>query len=319
MQPLFIHRLAFFFPPALPALTRPPNNSISSLLSINPSLFFDVPLGIKLISLTKPSSVRIVLILSRVLPASGLCFSFSSRSRIGGIITGSGVCVMHYIGMEAMMPENVHMTWDVGVVAASVVIAIIAAITAFWILFRLLSLYPEWESLRIISAIVMTIAVCGMHYTGMAAAIYEYDDDVSTRAYDTGSEVRSDTAVFTALACGVTFSWLMTMLTQSDLRRWHFKLSETISRTDVIFEDMKNAHYSCNEAFVGRYEYIKGAIFDRRQRRSQIVPSFDSTTGHLRSKNFVMPPRFPLDTVKEGGAESKDEGQFEAIFEVEGV
>merc|ERR1711939_392112 len=101
-----------------------------------------------------------------------------------------------------------------------------------------------------------------------------------------------------------------TMLTQSDLRRWHFKLSEAIRKTDSIFEDMKSMHYAYNEGFVGRYKYIKGSIFDRRCARSQIIPSFDSITDQLRKKpQFVQqtspPSRYQLCTVEEVEDDSK--------------
>ncbi len=56
--------------------------------------------------------------------------------------------------------------WDSGIIASSIVIALVASTAAFWILFRLLSLYPQKEVLRLGSAAIMTIAVCGMHYVG---------------------------------------------------------------------------------------------------------------------------------------------------------
>ncbi len=72
---------------------------------------------------------------------------------------------MHYLGMWAMSFEG-HIVWDEGVIASSIVIALVASTAAFWILFRLLSLYPHMEILRIASSLVMALAVCGMHYTG---------------------------------------------------------------------------------------------------------------------------------------------------------
>jgi NO-binding membrane sensor protein with MHYT domain len=83
----------------------------------------------------------------------------------GGLLAGSGVCCMHYLGMWAMSFEGV-IVWDKGIIAASVLIALIASTAAFWIMFRLLSLYPQLEILRLGSAFVMAVAVCGMHNTG---------------------------------------------------------------------------------------------------------------------------------------------------------
>ncbi len=60
----------------------------------------------------------------------------------GGLLAGSGVCCMHYLGMWAMSFQG-HIVWDEGVIAASILIALVASTAAFWILFRLLSLYPH--------------------------------------------------------------------------------------------------------------------------------------------------------------------------------
>ncbi len=81
----------------------------------------------------------------------------------GGVITGLGVCAMHYTGMASMiMPGTV--IYDTTLVILSVIIAIIAAIAALWFAFNLRGNFQ-----RIGSALVMGIAVCGMHYTGMLA------------------------------------------------------------------------------------------------------------------------------------------------------
>lgn len=94
------------------------------------------------------------------------------RLILGGVITGSGVSIMHYIGMVAMVFDG-RIIWNPFIVFLSVVIAIVASTAAFWILFRFLSIFPELEYLRLLSALIMGIAVCGMHYTGMTAASFE--------------------------------------------------------------------------------------------------------------------------------------------------
>ena len=50
---------------------------------------------------------------------------------LGGVITGTGVAVMHYLGMAAMrMPGRI--SYDPGLLIISVVIAIVAATAALW-------------------------------------------------------------------------------------------------------------------------------------------------------------------------------------------
>jgi len=82
---------------------------------------------------------------------------------LGGVIAGLGVAIMHYMGMAAMrMPAA--MTYRLPVVAASVVIAIVAATAALWAALRLRGVASTLGA-----ALIMGVAVSGMHYTGMAA------------------------------------------------------------------------------------------------------------------------------------------------------
>jgi len=82
---------------------------------------------------------------------------------VGGVIIGVGVAAMHYVGMSAMsMPDIVR--YNVGLVAVSVLIAIVAGTAA---LLAGLHVSGVWSSLAV--SLVMGVAVSGMHYTGMAA------------------------------------------------------------------------------------------------------------------------------------------------------
>src|SRR5258708_4901726 len=85
------------------------------------------------------------------------------RLLIAGVVTGLGVAAMHYTGMLAMrMPGRT--SYGPQLFAASIVIAIVAATAALWFTLRLRGL---WSTLG--AAAIMGVAVCGMHYTGMAA------------------------------------------------------------------------------------------------------------------------------------------------------
>ncbi|MGF7236588.1 MAG: MHYT domain-containing protein [Frankia sp.] len=87
----------------------------------------------------------------------------SARLGIGGVIAGLGVAAMHYTGMAAMETGG-PINYDVTMVTVSVVIAVVAALAALWIAFRVRS-----TAHVLIASAVMAVAVCGMHYTGMAA------------------------------------------------------------------------------------------------------------------------------------------------------
>jgi NO-binding membrane sensor protein with MHYT domain len=82
---------------------------------------------------------------------------------LGGTIIGIGVASMHYMGMWAMrMPDA--MGYNTGLLAASVLIAIVAGTAALWAALRLGSLRHT-----LLASLIMGVAVSGMHYTGMAA------------------------------------------------------------------------------------------------------------------------------------------------------
>lgn len=101
---------------------------------------------------------------------SGWAFWYVGRERfsfirclIGGCAAGFGVASMHYVGMSAARMPAV-LLWNLPLVVVSVLIAVVAATAALWLAFN-----TQNERQRIGAAILMAIAVCGMHYTGAAA------------------------------------------------------------------------------------------------------------------------------------------------------
>jgi NO-binding membrane sensor protein with MHYT domain len=81
----------------------------------------------------------------------------------GGVITGLAVALMHYTGMWAVQTQGT-ISYHKGLVALSILIAVVAATAALWF-----TLVLESPMLRFAAGLVMGVAVVGMHYTGMAA------------------------------------------------------------------------------------------------------------------------------------------------------
>jgi len=93
----------------------------------------------------------------------------------GAALMGTGISAMHYTGMHAMRmspPIEYHPPLFI----ASVIIAIVASLAALWIAFQL---RHKHSGLAVLakhgSAVVMGLAITGMHYTGMAAAQFAPD------------------------------------------------------------------------------------------------------------------------------------------------
>lgn len=91
---------------------------------------------------------------------------------LGGIILGGGIVSMHYIGMAAMA-FDMTIRYLPSLFGLSIVIAIFASEAAIWLALKSNQGTLKTKlRLKAISAIVMGIAICGMHYTGMAAAVF---------------------------------------------------------------------------------------------------------------------------------------------------
>ncbi|MBU6957897.1 EAL domain-containing protein [Pseudomonas sp. CVAP len=87
----------------------------------------------------------------------------------GALIMGAGISGMHYTGMAAMRMQP-GIDYDPTLFGASLVIAVGASAAALWIAFRLRQNTPYVRLVRGGAAVIMGIAIVGMHYTGMAAA-----------------------------------------------------------------------------------------------------------------------------------------------------
>jgi NO-binding membrane sensor protein with MHYT domain len=90
----------------------------------------------------------------------------SFRLGLSGVFMGLGIVAMHYTGMAAMR-AHAELTYDRLVVALSVVIAIGASTAALWVAFRTTDLRQ-----KLVGAVVMGLAISGMHYTAMRAATF---------------------------------------------------------------------------------------------------------------------------------------------------
>jgi NO-binding membrane sensor protein with MHYT domain len=114
------------------------------------------------------------------------------RLLAGGVIIGVGVAAMHYLGMAAMSMQD-SMSYDMPLVVVSVLIAVVAGTAALWAGTRV-----NTVGAAIGAALIMGVAVSGMHYTGMAALLIDRGPMSSMAAATAGLSTVSGTtaAVF---------------------------------------------------------------------------------------------------------------------------
>ncbi|HEX3993032.1 MAG TPA: MHYT domain-containing protein, partial [Acetobacteraceae bacterium] len=112
-----------------------------------------------------------------------------------GIFMGLGIAAMHYTGMAAMRGHAL-LSYDPLFVALSLVIAIGASTGALWLAFRTTDL---WQKLA--AAVLMGLAVSGMHYTGMRAAVFVAQGTV----HEARSDAAFDQSSLALAIAGITF------------------------------------------------------------------------------------------------------------------
>jgi NO-binding membrane sensor protein with MHYT domain/two-component sensor histidine kinase len=114
---------------------------------------------------------------------------------LSGIFMGLGIAAMHYTGMAAMR-VHAELSYDPLFVALSLVIAIAASTVALWLAFRTTDLAQ-----KLLAALVMGLAISGMHYTAMRAAIFTAHE----RFHETQGNASLDQTSLALAIAGTTF------------------------------------------------------------------------------------------------------------------
>ncbi|MDB5472695.1 MAG: bifunctional diguanylate cyclase/phosphodiesterase [Caulobacter sp.] len=99
-----------------------------------------------------------------------------SSKTAGGILVGLGIAAMHYSGMSAFITQG-HLSWEPVYIAASAILGVAGATAALMIIGRARSL---WRQLGAGGA--LTLGVCALHFTGMAAITITPDSSIAVPA-----------------------------------------------------------------------------------------------------------------------------------------
>ena len=111
--------------------------------------------------------------------ASGFALFLLKRSILnvihilaGGLILGLAIASMHYTGMAAML-ISLDIRYLPNVFFLSIMIAILASFAAILLAIQSSRSVQKLKNrIKTVSAIIMGVAICGMHYTGMGASVF---------------------------------------------------------------------------------------------------------------------------------------------------
>jgi two-component system, sensor histidine kinase and response regulator len=231
----------------------------------------------------------VVLSLLAAIFASAVALWIASRPtlRAGPVVAaslfmGAGICAMHYIGMAAMrLPAMCR--YDLRMVAASILVAIVVSVVALLLTFRLRSASREFSPVKIASAVLMGLAIASMHYTGMAAVTFfpsALTEDVS-HSVEVTSLGALAVAVIAVVVLGVV---TITSVLDRKLSAQAAQLAHSHERYRLLFErSMSPLHRStldglildCNDACARSLGYESRSDLLTASARIDFVESAD--------------------------------------------
>ena len=94
------------------------------------------------------------------------------RVLAGGVICGGAVCGMHYLGNASI--SNYHCSYSAGNVVGSAIIAVAASTIALAMFFVFRAAWANSWWKRILSALILAGAVCGMHWCAALGTQYTF-------------------------------------------------------------------------------------------------------------------------------------------------
>ncbi|MEU0881380.1 MHYT domain-containing protein [Lentzea sp. NPDC005914] len=140
----------------------------------------------------------------------------------GGLVTGLGVAAMHYTGM-AGIKIGATITYDTLKVILSIAIAVVAATAALW------ATTSVRGPLAVAgAALVMGLAVTGMHYTGMNAMNIVVDRNSPVISGNSQELITS--LIIGGAGVSVLIIFLLALTTSSDERNEDAELLDRVMR-----------------------------------------------------------------------------------------
>ncbi len=199
----------------------------------------------------------------------------------GGLLMGTGVAAMNYVGMAAMRSTAVP-HYNPVLVLSSFFVAVIASTVALWMGFAVRNRETHGEFMRIVAAMVMGLGVAVTHYTTMRAITFVSGGDGFSTAWTIHVGILGEATV--AVATG--FILLISLATAAlekqrfrSLHETHRQLEESQRQLLLTERKLRDANeqlseLSIRDALTGLYNRRHfDAVLDTEWRRSRRASS----------------------------------------------
>jgi diguanylate cyclase (GGDEF)-like protein len=179
------------------------------------------------------------------------------RPAVGGGCAGAGIGLMHYIGMRALILPGT-LEWDARFVVASMIVGVAFASAAMIAFHRGRDRRAIWAA-----AGLFAVAICGLHFTGMTAAIVVPDP------FNAVPPSQFDAAFMVFAVSGATLIIMLsgiasTAIMENQMRRQHeeelrrqnlrFDMALDHMREGLCMFDAARRLVVCNERYAKMYD-----------------------------------------------------------------
>ncbi len=175
-----------------------------AVLAFRPGFAFSYDFGLTALSL----------LIAVIVCGGGIGLAAHSKARLdrilGGATVGVGISTMHYTGIAALMLDG-EIVWQSGAVTISILAGIVLAGLSF-----AASLRRGWRW-NLLAAGLLTVAICAMHFTAMAAADFSNCLPASAGAEIDGGLMSLVVALISVLVLAAAIGSLV--LDEADRRR----------------------------------------------------------------------------------------------------
>lgn len=211
------------------------------------------------------------------------------RLAIGSLFMGTGIALMHYVGMSAMRLDA-QIVYDPVLFAISILVAVLVSAVALMITYRLRKAGDvRGIGLKILAGMVMGAAVAGMHYTGMLATSFVTHGNHHPSPSSAVSTIWLAYAIgiATLIILGIT---LLSVYVEKLLMTKTLRMMESDQRYKSLFEYNRDGviSYGVNGQLIGMNPAAKELTGRELLSLSDFVDMCDQADAEMIRKHFLQ-------------------------------
>jgi PAS domain S-box-containing protein len=224
------------------------------------------------------------------------------RLCLGGVVLGGGIGLMHYTGMAAV-EFDAYVRYDPMLFLLSLLVAVALAMCALWVAFQV-SRRGTIRTLtgEAISALLIGLAVAGMHYTAMNSTICFARTGASNPFQDIGADVLAGATAIVAcliLAAGIAAVVFDRRLASEVLHRKEAtnRANQTGQRLQLIMDNVADAVFTLdNRGVIETANLAAERIFGRSgdaiigQPLTALISESDDSTRKRKLMRYLLDP-----------------------------